>query len=438
MLRAALITALIASAGAAQAQTTAPCPPLVPAGAACFNGKDVNGAYYWIVRPASWNGVLVVHTHGGPRLGNLGLNDSVEDFDRFIEMIREGYAWVGSSYRISGYGVRIAAEDTEIARKLAIATLGKPRRTLIHGQSWGGNIAAKTVALHGIAADGSKVYDGALLTSGVMAGGTRGYDYRADLRAVWQFYCNNHPRPSEPAYPLWLGLPAGSTMTRPELQARFNECTGLNKPAAERSEEQRRITADLVAVTRIEERALYAHLAWGTFQFRDLVQTRLNGKNPFSNENVRYAGSRDDDKLNREVIRFRADPDGQAALAHDSDLTGKIGVPVITLHAIDDPTAFVEHESHFRAQMERAGNGDLLVQVFANEREHSKLSPPHYPAVLNALLAWVETGRKPTVAEIAAACETHRVAHPGECRINVGYQPRAYDARVYPREAPSR
>jgi len=45
-------------------------------------------------------------------------------------------------------------------------------------------------------------YDAVLLTSGVLAGGTRSYDFRLDLRVVYQAVCGNHPRPDEAQYPL--------------------------------------------------------------------------------------------------------------------------------------------------------------------------------------------------------------------------------------------
>lgn len=55
-------------------------------------------------------------------------------------------------------------------------------------------MAAKTIEMYGSGADSP--YDGALLTNGVLAGGSRGYDYRVDLRVVYQYYCRNHPRPT--------------------------------------------------------------------------------------------------------------------------------------------------------------------------------------------------------------------------------------------------
>jgi len=62
----------------------------------------------------------------------------------------------------------------------------------VHGQSWGGNVAAKVVGLYGRR---NGPYDGALLTNGVLAGGSRGYDYRVDLRVVHQYTGTTSPGP---------------------------------------------------------------------------------------------------------------------------------------------------------------------------------------------------------------------------------------------------
>ena len=80
----------------------------------------------------------------------------------------------------------------------------------------------------------------------------------------------------------------------------------------------------------------------------------------------------------------------------------------MTLHAIDDPTAFVEHESAYRATREGAGTDDLLVQAFTRESEHSSLSDSGYASVLAALATWVETGDEPTPAGVAASCPALR------------------------------
>ncbi|CAM5577618.1 hypothetical protein SANTM175S_08372 [Streptomyces antimycoticus] len=185
----------------------AACPAKLAGKANCYTGQDTNGAYYTIAVPTHWNGSLVVHAHGGPDLGDSSdPSRSVDDLERWAVMVDQGYAWAGSSYRRGGYGTRMAAADTENVRRLFLARFGKPKRTYIHGQSWGGNVAAKVAETYGTQPG---AYDGALLTSGVLGGGSRGYDYRVDLRVVYQYYCHNHPRPTEPRIPAVAGAAPG-------------------------------------------------------------------------------------------------------------------------------------------------------------------------------------------------------------------------------------
>ena len=392
------------------------------------------GAYYLFAVPKSWNGALIVHASGGPRLSPRSPTFSNEDLTRFSVMVKEGYAWAASSYRRPGYGVRMAAADTDNARRMFVAKFGHPKLTIVHGQSWGGNVAAKLVELYAIGPDGTRNYDGALFTSGVLGGGTLGYDYRVDLRAVYQYYCANHPRPDEPQYPLWMGLPVGATLTEKQLEARVDECTGVKTPLAQRTMQQKENLANILSVVRIPEKTLIAHLAWGTFLFRNVVTKLLGGRNPFTNEGVRYSGSTDDNALNRGVRRFGDEPQAVAELGYDSDLTGQITIPVVTIHAIDDPTAFVEHEARYREAVDRAGNGRLLVQTFTREAEHSKLNTPQYAAALRALREWIDRGVKPTAEAMAASCQDFRTVYGEQCLFDSAYQPAPYSSRVYPRE----
>ncbi|MFD9075066.1 hypothetical protein [Streptomyces lasiicapitis] len=441
-LAAVIAAGLLAPASAAPAAVPAPanaltsterpkataCPTSVGTKADCYTGRDTSGAYYAIAVPKKWNGSLVMHAHGGPDLGaESDPRRSVEDLGRWSVMVDEGYAWAGSSYRRGGYGTRMAAADTESLRKLFTREFREPKRTYLHGQSWGGDVAAKAIETYG--AGGRRPYDGALLTNGVLGGGSRGYDYRVDLRVVYQYYCQNHPRPSEPGYPLWSGLPKGSTMTGKDIEARLQECTGLASAPADRTARQQRNLDDILAVTRIPERALESHLKFATFTFRDIVHERLGGRNPFSNRGVRYTGSHDDKALNAGVERFSADPTAARDLSYDSDLTGKVAIPVLTLHAIDDPTAFVEHEAAYRAALRGAGRSRHLVQTFTRETEHSGLSAAEYANSLAALDTWVRKGRKPTPASVAASCPAFDATYGTGC---------FYDPRFVPGDSASR
>ena len=164
------------------------CPEGLPAGTSCYSGQDQNGAYYWIAIPEHWNHVLVVHSHGGPSLKTPTPEDPLSDLRRFSVTVAEGFAWAGSSYRHAGYGVRDAAQDTDNLRQVFWSKFGRPQYTLLHGQSWGANVAAKAAELYGKDTSGKPVYDGVVLTSGVLGGGTLSYDFRADLRVVYEYY----------------------------------------------------------------------------------------------------------------------------------------------------------------------------------------------------------------------------------------------------------
>ena len=443
------LAALLAAAGCAQ-RPAAPavpavaepapgrvaCPPAVPAGATCLAGVDSRGAHYLIARPAEWNGTLVLHAHGGPNLEAPTAARAVEDLTRWAVMVKAGYAWAGSTFRQGGVEVRAAAEDTERLRGIFRTHVAIPRRTILHGQSWGAGVAAKGAEMFTAATLGTQPYDGVLLTSGVLAGGTRSYDFRTDLRAVYQYLCNNHPRPTEPAYPLNIGLPAGAALTQADLTARVNECLGLNRPAAQRSPEQQARVQTIENVIRIPASSIQSHLNWGTFHFQDVVSKRTGGASPFGNTGVTYTGSNDDAALNAGVPRLRADPAAYARFAADTDLTGRIPVPVLSVKWTGDPTAFVELDAFFKSVMQQGGSGERLVQTFTTTGTHSYISDATYPTLMQALLQWVEQGRTPTPAGIAAACAAQEARFGAGCSFAPDHVPAALETRVPARERP--
>ena len=418
---------LMSGAQAHAAATETLCPSGLPAATRCLNGRDDAGAFYWIAVPARWNGVLVLHAHGGPELGEPRAERTEQDLKRWAVMVKAGYAWAGSTYRQGGVAVRAAGEDTERLRGIFNTAVGQPRLTILHGQSWGASVAAKAAEAY------PESYDGVLLTSGVLGGGTHSYDFRLDLRVVYQALCGNHPLPSEPAYPLWQGLPPNSKLTHAELARRVDECTGLRLKPDQRSAAQQRTLDAILKVVRIPERSLIGHLNWATWHFQDIAFKRLDGGNAFGNIGAQYVGSDDDAALNAKVARYRADPAAVARFAQDADPTGRIKVPVLTAHAIDDPVAFVELDSAFLETMRSAGSTEHLVQTFTDEHEHSYLSDSEYPALMEALLAWVSKGEKPTPQQVADRCGALLPRFGGACHFVPDYRPAPLDQRVTPR-----
>lgn len=432
------------SAPSASAAQTSPCPTGLPASTRCLSGRDELGAGYWIALPEPWNGTLVLHAHGGPELGPPRLERSADDLRRWAVFVRSGAAWAGSTYRQGGVAVSAAAEDTERLRLRFVDEVGVPRYTLLHGQSWGAGVAARAAEMFTAAPGAKPPFDALLLTSGVLAGGTLSYDFRLDLRVVYQAVCANHPAAGEASYPLWQGLPAGATLTHNQLARRVDACTGVRHPSAERTPAQQRHLKTLLDVVRIPERSLIGHLSWATWQFQDIALNRTGGRNVFGNLGVRYVGSGDDDALNAAVARYGVDPAAVRAFGADTDPQGRIPVPVLTLHGVDDPVAFVELESAFRSTMERAGTADHLVQVFTADTEHSYFSDVQYLAAADALRAWAQGGERPTADSVARRCAALEAGRPatnsaaeGEpavphqgCRILPNYRSASLASRV--------
>ena len=427
---------LLIGAHGAMAQSTKPaladCPQGVAAGSRCLNGRDSAGAYYWLAVPPDWNGVLVVHAHGGPELGEPKAQRPAADLTRWSVWTRAGYAYAGSGFHRGGVEVRSAAEDTERVRQLFVAEIGAPKMTVLHGQSWGAGVAAKAAEMFAPGVDGKHAYDAVLLTSGVLGGGTQSYNFRLDLRVIYQAVCGNHPKPEEPGYPLWQGLPLDSKLTRAELATRVDDCTGVRKKPEQRSAEQRQRLKTVVDVIGIPESSLIGHLNWATWHFQDIVFKRLSGGNPFSNDGVFYLGSADDAALNAQLARYRFEPQARAAFSADTDPTGRIGVPVLTVHGIHDPIAFVELESVFRDTMQQGGSLDRLVQTFTEDRDHSYQNDAHYVAAMRSLLDWAQGGSKPTPASVAARCQAlEPVLEPARnCRFVPGFTPQPLSTRV--------
>ena len=341
---------------------TFPCPQQIANIATCYSAKMPAGAIVLAAMPKSWNGNLIVFAHGGP--GPLPVSAaplSAGGFARYAIEVKLGYAWVGSTYRYLGFGVQQSADDTDQARQYFVDRFGKPKRTVLHGASYGGLVGAKLIERYG------KNYDGVFFNSGMLAGAIVGYQFRADLRAVYQYYCKNLPRPDEEQYPIWMGLPASSQMTLKELTARVDECTGVTKPAAARTELQKKNLGNILSVGGFRDIVLIRHMQYATFNFRDIAAI-TKGKSPFSNARTQYRGSDDDVALNRDVPRFDSEPAGVAALKADAEPNAALPLPVVAIHSINDPQVSVNAEAFYRDLAKSNGSSGRLVQPIQTRR----------------------------------------------------------------------
>jgi len=417
-------------------------PAPFPDGTSCYDGRDSNGAYYFMAIPPDWNGKLIVLPHGGPDqsyhapapVNFVALNPA-------IAQVRQGYAAAATSFSRNGWAVGTNALDLENLRQIFVKKFGRPKRTFVAGGSYAGGLVGLVVERYGFDSEGTRNYDGAAIGCGILGGLNRYFYSRIDQRVVYQYYCQNYPRPEEGQYPLYLGVPPGTNFDDApgpaDIQQRVQECTGIGLPEEERTDEQRRRLANILNVLHMQEFNFAAELALpATEGLRDTVQITLGGLNPVPNNRVRYAGSDDDVALNRGVLRYHADPLAATWLENDSTPTGRIEIPVETFHTIGDPIVYVEHESVFRDAVERVHRQDNLVQWFVDSEGHCEFSPSENATSYDLLFQWVDTGVKPTPEDALTLCQQHLAESkvPDDaCRIMPAYRPPPFETRVYPR-----
>jgi hypothetical protein len=91
--------------------------------------------------------------------------------------------------------------------------------------------------------------------------------------------------------------------------------------------------------------------------------------------------------------RIAADPGAVAYLARNITLTGRLRVPVLTMHTTGDGTAPVEQEQDLADRVHRAGDSNLLRQLFVQRTGHGTFPGPEEITALQVLIHRVETGK---------------------------------------------
>jgi hypothetical protein len=135
----------------------------------------------------------------------------------------------------------------------------------------------------------------------------------------------------------------------------------------------------------------------------DLVE-RVNGKVPYDNRLTQYQVNATADpainaalsaQLNAGVTRYDGDRAALNYYERNYETTGRIGIPVVTVHTSRDPAIPVSHESVFAAKVAGAGRADWLAQRTIDRWGHCAITAAEAVDAFNALKGWVATGTKP-------------------------------------------
>jgi hypothetical protein len=131
----------------------------------------------------------------------------------------------------------------------------------------------------------------------------------------------------------------------------------------------------------------------------DLLQ-RTHGHNFYDNQRTVYSGSANDAALNAGVQRFSSDPAGVNYIGKYYTPTGKLLVPMLTLHTTQDPTVPFSQEALYAGAAAAAGSSGFLVQQSVNRFGHCNFKPEEITNAVQSLVLWVNYGIKPNGGDV--------------------------------------
>jgi hypothetical protein len=369
--------ALVAALGLGAALATA-------AGAADAPGVRTgvhDGAAFAIAVPARWGGGLVLFAHGyegeGPGPGTLIASPLAD------HLAAGGYAVAASGYRAKGYRPDWFLADMLALRARFIRDVGPPRWTIIHGQSMGGHVAIASLELH------PEVYQGALIECGVVEGVRFGdwlYAYTAAAQYFSKLPLLETPPPefdrlADVVWPRVMGTPGNYTAAGRRFDSVITHLAGGDLPLR-LTGMALNYTGNLYPRTPLPERVHELMRHADTSAIRYDIDPGLGI---------------DAATLNREVPRVTPEP---GARSRDetpvfAELTGRIRVPVLTIHETGDFRVPFRFEQDYRRRAERAGTAHLLVQRAVRGTRHCRIDDAVRARGFDDLVAWIERGIVP-------------------------------------------
>ncbi len=161
-------------AGTAALALTAPARGATAPSSGHFTGTLANATTWIADVPASWNGTLLLYSHG---FGPLTAADAPDPVTQ-AALLARGYALAGSSYDPNGsqWALDTAVSDQfgTLAAVERTVLPARPRQVLAFGTSMGGLVSALE------AQESAGRVDGALTTCGIVAGGINLNEYQLD------------------------------------------------------------------------------------------------------------------------------------------------------------------------------------------------------------------------------------------------------------------
>jgi hypothetical protein len=430
---AAVLAAGAMTGPASMARASTARPAHLGGGRACggtgaistVTGTLSDGAAYELQCPAgAWNGTLFLFSHGYVVPGAANPAADASDAVTAGWLLAAGYALAGSSYATTGWSVQQAIPD----QAATVAAFGReykaPRHTVAWGESLGGMITA------GLIQEYPRLFSAALPACGVLSGGVATWNTALDAAFTFQQLIapgvqvtgitspTANLTAAETALAAAQKTPQGRA--RMALVSAMSDTPGWFTPGSPEP-----AAADYTA----QEANQFDWASQVTFpfvfDFRAELEARAGG-NPSWTTGVNFATelASSTDRTEVEALykaaglslnadlrtlnkapRISANPKSVRYLAGNIAYTGRISVPVLTMHTTGDGLVVPENEQAYRQAVDRAGDGSLLRQVFVDRAGHCAFTPAEMITAIKVLLDRMTTGhwRVPPVAQLNAA-----------------------------------
>ncbi len=263
---------------------------------------------------------------------------------------------------------------------------GRADKVLLAGVSEGGLIATL------LAERTPSVFDGVLALCGPYGSFTGQVDYIGDFRVLFDYYFPGLLPPTPVDIPDSLlttwETETYSTTIKPVIDNPANSATVVELLKVGGVAYS---PSDPASRERSVERML-----WYNVYATDDAAAKLGGQ-PFNNQQPLriYTGSSDDAALNAAVARFEASPDALLTMATQYQTSGRIKIPVVTLHTTLDPVVPIWHQTEYTAKVQAAGASSLYEDYQDASYGHCAFNPLQVLSAFNKLTTMVDQVIKP-------------------------------------------
>jgi len=423
-----LLAAVVATAVPADAAPPPSCPSPLVTGDTVLCGSLADGATYLIEVPAQWNKTLFLYSHGYVVPGTPNPATDVGDPVTGAWLLTHGFALAGSSYSLTGWSIAAALPDQHATLHTFATLVGRPKHTIAWGHSLGGIITA------GLIQRFPHAFDAALPMCGVLSGGVGTWNAGLDGAFAFQQLIdpkvsvvnitNPGPNVTEAETAIATAQNTAAGQARIALGAALSDIPGWFTPLSPEpaandfaAQEANQFAWDTqvdfpfaFALRKQLEVLAGGNPSWTTgVNFREQLARSANAREVRALYKAAGLSLRADLRTLQRAAQISADPAAVTYLTRNIAFTGRIRIPVLTLHTTGDGLVVPENEQAYAHAVRRAGDSRLLRQMFIDRAGHCAFTPAETIAAVQQLLSRMTTGHwndhalRPASMDAAAA-----------------------------------